>query len=106
MGMLLNSRHEAFAHGLARGKTCRVAYVEAGYKDNYKNANRLKLHEDVIARVAELKRLVENMRSVTTHKIMLTREWVLEELIGNVFLAKAQEKPDLAGANKALHLLG
>src|ERR1700716_3982674 len=102
MGMLSNSRHEAFAHGLARGKTCGVAYVEAGYKDNYKNANRLKLNEDVIGRVAELKRLVENMRSVTTHNIMMNKEWVVEQLIDNVFVAKAQEKPDLAGANKAL----
>jgi hypothetical protein len=68
MGMLSNSRREAFAHGLARGKTCRVAYVEAGYKDNYENANRLKLNDDVVGRVAELKALVENMRSVTTHK--------------------------------------
>lgn len=104
--MLSNSRHEAFAHGLARNKTCRVAYVEAGYRDNCKNANRLKLNEAVIARVAVLRQLVENMRAVTTHKIMLTREWVIEQLIDNVFLAKAQEKPDLAGANKALHLLG
>src|SRR5215217_6948245 len=106
MGMLSNSRHEAFAHGLARDKTCRVAYVEAGYKDNYKNANRLKLREDVRGRVAELKRLVENMRSVTTHSIIMTREWITEQLIQNVLVAKAQERPDLAGANKALHLLG
>jgi phage terminase small subunit len=104
--MLTNSRQEAFAHGLARDKSCRVAYVEAGYVDNNKNANRLKLHEGVIGRVAELKRAVEKMRAVTTHKIMLTREYVIEQLIDNVILAKAQDKPDLAGANKALNLLG
>jgi hypothetical protein len=46
------------------------------------------------------------MRSVTTHNIMLTKEWVIEQLIGNVLTAKAQERPDLACANKALHLLG
>src|SRR4051812_30608811 len=99
MPMLLNSRREAFAHGLARGKTCRVAYVEAGYKDNYKNANRLKLNDDVRDRVAELRRLVENMRSVTTHSEMMNEEWVTEQLVNNVLVAKAQEKPDLAGAN-------
>jgi phage terminase small subunit len=104
--MLSNSRHEAFAHGLARDKTCRVAYIEAGYKDNYKNANRLKLREDVKGRVSELKRLVENMRAVTTHSVVMNREWITEQLIHNVLVAKAQEKPDLAGANKALHLLG
>jgi hypothetical protein len=106
MGMLSNSRHEAFAHGLARGKMCGVAYVEAGYKDNYRNANRLKLHRDVVGRVAELNRLVDDMRSVTTHNIMMTKEWIIEQLIGTVLTAKAQEKPDSAGANKALHLLG
>jgi hypothetical protein len=37
---------------------------------------------------------------------MLTKAWVSEQLIDNVFAAKAQQKPDLAGANKALHLLG
>jgi phage terminase small subunit len=104
--MLSNSRHEAFAHGLARGKTCGVAYVEAGYKDNYRNANRLKFHADVIGRVTELKRLVENMRSVTTHNIMMTKEWIIEQLIETVIQCKSYEKIDSAGANKALHLLG
>jgi phage terminase small subunit len=104
--MLKNSRQEAFAHGLARDQTCRVAYIEAGYKDNYKNANRLKLHDGVKARVVELKNLVQNMRAQVSHDIVLTKAWVIEQLIGVVLDARAQEKPDSAGANKALNLLG
>jgi hypothetical protein len=104
--MLANSRHEAFAHGLARGKTVDVAYVEAGYSENRGNGSRLNRNVGVIARVIELKALAERMRERTINADMLTRAWVIEQLIDNVFVAKAQEKPDLAGANKALNLLG
>jgi hypothetical protein len=56
--------------------------------------------------VGELKALVQNMRNLSTHRVVLTEEWVTEQLIGVVIAAKAQDKPDSAGANKALHLLG
>lgn len=55
--------------------------------------------------MGELKVLVQKMRSLSLHNIALSREWVLEQLIEVVFMAKAQEKPDLAGANEALNLL-
>jgi phage terminase small subunit len=106
MAILSNTRHEAFAHGLARGKTVDVAYVEAGYSENRGNGSRLNRNVGVIARVIELKALVERMRERTINADMLAEAWVIEQLIDNVFRAKAQEKPDLAGANKALHLLG
>jgi phage terminase small subunit len=106
MAILSNSRHEAFAHGLARGKTVDVAYVEAGYSQNRGNGSRLNRNRGVIERVNELKVLAERIRERTITADMLAEAWVIEQLIDNVIRAKAQEKPDMAGANKALHLLG
>jgi phage terminase small subunit len=106
MAILSNTRHEAFAHGLARGKMVDVAYVEAGYSANRGNGSRLNRNVGVIKRVIELKAFTDRMRERTINADVLTDAWVIEQLIDNVFVAKAQEKPDLAGANKALHLLG
>lgn len=106
MGILMNSRHEAFAHGLANGKSIDAAYREAGYRPNSGNASRLNGNERLIIRVAELKELVQKMRSLSSHSSVLTKEWVVEQLIGVVVDAKTQDKPDSAGANRALHLLG
>jgi phage terminase small subunit len=105
-GMLSNPRHEAFAHAIARGATIDAAYVEAGFKANRGNASRLNSYEGVKARVAELRQLVENLQKRSSHGVVLTEQWVLEQLVEVVFMAKAQEKPDLAGANKALNLIG
>jgi hypothetical protein len=41
-----------------------------------------------------------------THRAVLTDAWVIEELIAVVIEARTQDRPDSAGANKALHLLG
>jgi phage terminase small subunit len=106
MPILFNSRHEAFAHNLAMGQTIDAAYSGAGYSANSGNASRLNGNERVIARVDELMALVQKMRSRSLHAVVLDRQWVVQQLIEVVFTAKAQEKPDLAGANKALHLLG
>jgi hypothetical protein len=104
--MLPNSRHEAFAHGLARGKSVDVAYVEAGFSQNRGNGSRLNRTPGVIARVIELKALVERMREGTIITDVLTKAWVVEQLIATVIRCKSYEKIDSAGANKALHLLG
>ena len=106
MPILTNSRHEVFAHALVAGKTIDAAYREAGYSTNSGNASRLNGKDSIIARVGELKALVQNMRNHSTHRAVLSTEWVIEQLIGVVLDARAQEKPDSAGANKALHLLG
>lgn len=105
-GMLPNLRHEAFAQALARGANASVAYVEAGYNKNDGNAARLKSQEGIERRVWELKQVVQKMQNHSLRGVILTQDWIREQLIENVFIAKAQEKPDLAGANKALHLLG
>src|SRR4051812_3184218 len=105
MPILNNSRHEAFAHGVAAGRSIEVAYGEAGYSPNSGNASRLNGNDSVKGRVGELKALIQNMRNLSSQRVVLTAEWVTEQLIGVVIDAKAQNKPDLAGANKALHLL-
>jgi hypothetical protein len=104
--MLTNSRHEAFAHGIAKGLTVDAAYVNAGYSRNSGNASRLNADERVIARVGELKTLAEKIRIRSLQDFVLTKAWVIEQLIGVVINAKAQDRLDSAGANKALHLLG
>lgn len=106
MPILTNLRHEAFAHAIARGEPASRAYVEAGYKANDGNAGSLNRNQSVKARVAELTSLVQNMKSQTASGVVLTQAWVIEQLIGVALDARAQEKPDSAGANKALHLLG
>jgi phage terminase small subunit len=104
--MLKNARHEAFAQAVARGLPASRAYVEAGYKANDGNACRLTRNERIVARVADLKAVIQNMRSLSNHRVVLNAEWVIEQLIAVVIDAKARDRPDSAGANKALHLLG
>jgi len=104
--MLANARHEAFAHGIARGLPARTAFVEAGYKAHDSNASRLSANDKVVRRVGELKQLVQKMRNLSAHKVVLTEAWVLEQLVGVVLDARAQDRPDSAGANKALNLIG
>jgi phage terminase small subunit len=106
MGMLANSRHEAFAHAIARGQTADAAYVEAGYAANRGNASRLSSNESVVRRVGELKELVQKMQKHSLASVVATEQWVIEQLIGVVMDARSQEKPDSAGANKALNLIG
>lgn len=106
MAILSNPRHETFAHGLAAAKSIDAAYSDAGYSPNSGNASRLNGNERVIARVGELKALIQDMRNLSSHHAVLTTEWITEQLINVVIDARSQEKPDSAGANKALHLLG
>jgi phage terminase small subunit len=101
MPMLSNSRHEAFAHAIARGQSIDAAYVDAGYLRNSGNASRLNGKESVIARVVELKALVQNMRNLSTHRVVLTEAWVIQQLIGVVIDAKARDRPDSAGITVA-----
>jgi predicted transcriptional regulator len=51
---LANPKHERFAQELSKGRTGDEAYVLAGYKRNKDNASRLKAHESISARVAEI----------------------------------------------------
>lgn len=55
MPPLDNHRHERFAQELAKGRSASEAYELAGYKPNDGNCIRLKGHERILERVAELK---------------------------------------------------
>jgi phage terminase small subunit len=97
MAALSNARHERFAQELAKGKSQSEAYQNAGYEPSEPNASRLTRNDKVQARVAELQaRAVEN--------VMLSREWVLEQLVDNA--AKAKLAGDFGPSNQALNLLG
>lgn len=54
MPSLTNSKHEAFAQALAKGKSQADAYAEAGYAPSEPHASRLARNGKVVARVAEL----------------------------------------------------
>lgn len=97
MPALTNPRHERFAQELASGKSQSEAYQLAGYEPSEPNASRLTRNDKVQARVAELQE-----RSAA--KIMLSREWVLEQLVDNA--GKAKAAGDFGPSNQALNLLG
>lgn len=97
MPALLNSRHEKFAQELAKGASASEAMKAAGFKSDRRNGTRLTTNEDIRRRVDELKE-----RAATN--VVLSREWVLEELIDNA--KRAKEGGDYAPSNKALELLG
>ena len=97
MPALANPRHERFAQELAKGKSQSEAYQSAGYEPSEPNASRLTRNDKVRARVAELQaRAVEN--------VLLSREWVLEQLVDNA--TKAKQAGDFGPSNQALNLLG
>lgn len=97
MGRLTNDRHETFAQGLAKGMSQTDAYVAAGYKSDRGAASRMSANVNVQARVEEL-------QSRAASNVVISREWVIEQLVENAKLAK--EQGDFAPANKAVELLG
>src|SRR5216684_1937005 len=93
IGMLRNSRHEAFAQAIARGSSADAAYQEAGYAANRGNASRLmNSNENVKKRIVALKTLVQKLAMRSSHAVVLSEAWLLEQLVEVVFMAKAQEK--------------
>lgn len=97
MPILENQRHELFAQGLAQGMSADRAYSEAGYKPDRPHASRLATNGNIRQRVEEL-------QSHYVKTVFLNREWVIEQLIDNAKLAKADK--DYGPANKAIELLG
>lgn len=55
MPVLKNTKYEAFAQGLAAGKSQDAAYADAGFKAHRQNASRLMTKDDVRRRVEEIK---------------------------------------------------
>lgn len=111
MPVLSNQRHEAFAQGLAQGKSADEAYETAGYSENRGNASRLKSNENITNRVAELQGRIADL-------VVVDRAWVISRLTENVERAMQHEEIVVQGkptgeyryegsvANKSLELLG
>jgi phage terminase small subunit len=97
MGALSNPRHERFAQELAKGKSATEAYSEAGYQESRASASRLLTNANVQARVAEL-------QERAAANVVISREWVLEQLIDNA--AQAKQQGDIGPSNQALQLIG
>jgi phage terminase small subunit len=123
--MLKNAKHEHFAQLVSNGESAPRAYVLAGYSENgaEQGSSRLLKNVDVCSRVAHLRKFKEKAHEATVIKAVeasgLTKEWIIEQLMDNVAMAKAAEpvidnegnpigeyKTNLAAANKSLELLG
>lgn len=115
---LTNSKHEHFAHLVAKGENPANAYALCGYSKNgaLQSGNRLLRQLEVSARVEELKTAISERQ---VEKVAVDRAWVLAMLIANVQRAMQVEpvrdrEGNVIGqytyqgsvANKALELLG
>lgn len=69
MPPLSNTKHEAFAQALAKGKSASDAYEAAGFKPNRGNAATLKANQSVRRRVAELQNKAAGRAAVTIQTI-------------------------------------
>lgn len=84
MPVLKNAKHEAFAQGLAKGKTADEAYVDAGYSYNRGNAARLKANESIRKRAEEIQA-----------RVAQRAEWSAAERIAMLQrIAEASEEKD------------
>jgi len=121
MPVLENTRHEKFAHEIAKGTSSREAYKLAGYEP--KNdatadacASRLLSNAGITRRVAEIK---EGISVVAIEKTAISKAWVIAKLVENVERAmQAEAVLDPQGnptgeykyngnvANRALELIG
>ncbi len=95
MPALANARHERFAQELAKGVSASDACRAVGIDP--RNSTRLMKNDEISRRLEELQeRAVSN--------VLLSREWVLEQLIDNA--SKAKLAGDFGPSNQALNLLG
>lgn len=122
---LKNAKHEHFARLVSTTETPARAYVLAGFSEKgaRPSANRLLRNADVCSRVEHLRSIKEQQHAKTVTAVVeragLSKEWVIEQLMENVRMAKAAEpvvdsegnptgeyKQNINAANKALELLG
>ncbi len=134
MPALKKVRHEIFAQLVAEGKTLKDAYLGAGYKSTIRpeaSGHAISKIPAVAARITEIREMkeriiIESQQLAATkmaqkigEQLLYSREWVIEQLIDNVQIAKsvkpvtdAEGNPigefrvDLSNANRALELLG
>jgi phage terminase small subunit len=118
VSILKNTKHEQFAHGVAKGLSATQAYLDAGFAENGARANaaRLIAKDNVSARIEEIK---ANIEKVAEAKVGVSKAWVLEKLQQNLERAlqeiavldregnpTGEYKYEGNVANKALELIG
>lgn len=95
MPALANARHEKFAQELVKGATASDACRAVGIDP--RNSTRLMKNDEILRRVGEL-------QERAAANVVISREWVLEQLIDNA--AQAKQQGDIGPSNQALQLIG
>jgi phage terminase small subunit len=95
MPALANARHEKFAQELVKGATTSDACRAVGIDP--RNGTRLMKNDEILRRVGEL-------QERAAANVVISREWVLEQLIDNA--AQAKQQGDIGPSNQALQLIG
>jgi hypothetical protein len=108
MGVLRNPKWETFSQEIVKGRPALEAYVTAGYPRNRGNASRLRLHEAIKARIAELMGFktaaVEAEQLSAAERAGVDTFWVLRNLRINAI--QAMRHGDRAAAARSLELVG
>lgn len=122
---LRSARHEQFAQFISNGENAKTAYILAGYSEHSaeQNSSRLIRNDEVLGRIEFLRLEKEKLHQVAVKNVIeasgINKEWIINELIDNVKIAKAAEpvrdgegnptgeyRTNIPAANKALELLG
>lgn len=108
MAALLNARWERFAQEIANGQPMVRGYVEAGFKHDRANAQRLRNRDDIRLRVDELLAERATIQAEATsemvNEIALDRKWVIDTL--QAVVAKGFANGDLGPVIRAAELIG
>ena len=108
MGVLKNPKWERFSQEIVRGRAAPEAYATAGFRYNRGNASRLRLHEAIKARIAELMAFktaaVEAEALSAAERAGVDAFWVVRGLRRNATLAA--RRGDIAASNRAIELIG
>jgi phage terminase small subunit len=125
MNILKNTKHEHFCQLMSNGESATKAYILSGYSENGadRGASRLLRNVEVCSRIDYLRRRKEELHMAKVgqviQKIGISKEWVIEQLVNNVRIAKTAEpvlnneglptgeyRVNIPAANKALELIG
>jgi hypothetical protein len=108
MGVLRNTRHEAFAQAVANGHSAVKAHEIAGFLPDRANAGRLRHRDDIARRVDEIlatrTKAVDKALVSAAERVGVDEEWVLRSLRRNAVLA--MRAGDRAAAARSIELIG
>jgi hypothetical protein len=108
MPALHNQRHEAFARGIAEGKSLAAAFVAAGYRPHPANPTRLRGRREIDERIGEIRATQQLVQERALERAIdeasITCAEVLRMLIETYNFAR--EKGQIGAAVRAAELLG